>query len=630
MTDVDANYGSGAGERPASRDGRREDVADYEGRLVVMFGALALAARLVWVLAVPTHPVGDFAMYWESAGHLVEHGAFDPEFIYMPGYVVALAAVRWLGGGLFAAKLLGVAAGGLATAAVNGHAARQFDRRSAVAAGLLCALWPAGITVASVLGTDMPAAALLVTAAWLLLRDATARPVRAAVLFGLALGVAAYVRAVALPFALFSALIWIAVRAPWRRVVGCTALSCAVVFLLLVPWGLRNKARYGELFLTDSHGGHTALVGANPNTEGVYSRSLNLMFARGTGYALFAEPHRQADRAAYELARKWAAFEPDYAFGLLAAKADRLLTRERPLLYWPIYRQGVLDAESRAGFARHQAGLERLVDWFWYALVGAAVFGVVVAASRRKWEALAVLPMPLALAVLYVLFFAEVRYHLAIAVFLFPYAGLTWRWLTQTARDLAGRRLNVRGRRRLLREAIIGVVVTAALFIGWPRLVAAGAELRDRHRWAVSLCDIDGRDRLCAWRPTVPAPGEGPSGVRGVWNGFGLKVSTAMAAAATEIDVPAGRYRVTVTVDSDLSGQTPEIQVTLKARGDVLETAPLPPPTGNPSLRLSGVVEHLGGILRLEIGAARVWTAPSVFDLPPVWISDLKIEADVH
>ncbi len=630
MTEVDATNGSDAGERPASRDVRHEDPAAYEARLVVALAALALAARLVWVLAVPTHPVGDFAMYWESAGHLVEHGAFDPEFIYMPGYVVALAAVRWLGGGLFAAKLLGVAAGGLATAAVTGLAARLFDRRSAIAAGLLCALWPAGITVASVIGTDMPAAALLVTAAWLLLRDANARPVRAAVLFGIALGVAAYVRAVALPFALFSALLWIAVRAPWRRVVGCTTLSCAVVFLMLVPWGLRNEARYGELFLTDSHGGHTALVGANPNTEGVYSRSLNLMFARGTGYALFAEPHRQADRAAYELARKWAAFEPDYAFGLLAAKADRLLTHERPLLYWPIYRQGVLDAESRAGFARHQAALERLVDGFWYALVGAAVFGVVVAASRRKWEALALLSMPLALAVLYVLFFAEVRYHLAIAVFLFPYAGVAWRWLTQAARDLAARRLNVRGRRRLLREAVIGVVVTAALFVGWPRLIAAGAELRDRHRWAVSLCNIDGQDQLCAWRPTIPAPGEGPSGVHGVWNGFGLKVSTALAAAATEVDVPPGRYRVTVTADSDMAGQTPEIRVTLKARGELLQTVALPPPSGGAAARLLGVVEHLGGALRVEIVAERAWTTPSFFELPSIWISDLKIEADVH
>jgi hypothetical protein len=103
-----------------------------------------------------------------------------------------------------------------------------------------------------------------------------------------------------------------------------------------------------------------------------------------------------------------------------------------------------------------------------------------------------------------------------------------------------------------------------------------------------------------------------------------------MAAAATEVDVPPGRYRVTVTADSDIAGQTPEIQVTLKAHGDVLGTAPLPPPAGRPSQLLSGVVEHLGGTLRLEIGAERVWTTPSFFDLPAVWISDLKIEADVH
>ena len=448
--------------------GTRDEAAWPRGRAAswAALAALAVAVRLAWVLAVPTHPVGDFAMYWESAGYVVEHGALDPQFIYMPGYVLVLALVRALGGGLLAAKLLGVAVGGLATAAVTGIATRLFDRTSALAAGLLCALWPAGITVSSVVGTDMPAGALLVTAVWLLVRDAQGRPWRAAVLFGVVMGLAAYVRAVALPFVLFAAPFWWAVGAPWRRVVARTALSCAVAFLLLLPWGLRNQAVYGELFFTDSHGGHTALVGANPNTEGVYSRSLNRMFTAATGYELGEPPHRDADRAAYGLARQWTAFEPSYALGLLAAKADRLLTHERPLLYWPLYRQGVLDAETRAGFARHQAGLERLADAFWYALVAAAFVGLVVAASRRLWPALALLPLPLALAALYVVFFAEVRYHLAIAVFLFPYAGLAWRWLTQTLRDLAGRRLNERGRRRLVREALLALVVVVGLFVG--------------------------------------------------------------------------------------------------------------------------------------------------------------------
>jgi 4-amino-4-deoxy-L-arabinose transferase-like glycosyltransferase len=598
--------------------------------------ALAVAVRLAWVLAVPTHPVGDFAMYWESAAYLVEHGRLDPEFIYMPGYVAALALIQALGGGLFAAKLLGVAVGGLATASVTGLASRLFDRDSAfargsaLAAGLLCALWPAGIAVSSVTGTDMPAAAVLVLAVWLLVRDAFERPWRAAVLFGLVMGLAAYVRAVALPFVVFAAPLWWAVGAPWRRIAAYTALSCAVAFLVLLPWGLRNQAVYGELFLTDSHGGHTALVGANPNSEGVYSRSLNRMFTEATGYVMLEPPHRESDRAAYALAKRWAAFEPDYALGLLAAKADRLLTHERPLLYWPVYRQGVLAGDAQESFARHRVALERLTDGFWYALVAAALVGLVVASSRRLGVALALVPLPLALAALYVAFFAEVRYHLAIAVFLFPYAGLAWRWLLQGLRDLAGRRLNVRGRRRLLREALFALPVVVALFVGWPRLIAAGAELRDRHRWGVGVCHVEGQARLCAWRPTLPAAGEGPSAVRGVWDGVGLKLSTAMAATVTDVDVPPGRYHVSLLADTSRPGASPEIRLTLGARGSALREVTLPAPAGTPPQRIEGTVEHLGGLLDIEVKAERLWTTPTLYDLPPVWVSDLKIEAEVH
>jgi 4-amino-4-deoxy-L-arabinose transferase-like glycosyltransferase len=615
-----------------SRSERRALSRRTELRLALLSAGLAAAVRLVWVLAVPTHPVGDFAMYWEAADHLLSHGALDPEFIYMPGYVFALAAVRLFGGGLLAAKLLGVAAGALSAAAAAGLAGRLFDRTSAIAAGLLCALWPAGIAVSSVTGTDMPAGALLVAAFWLLVRDAREHPWRAALSFGVVLGLAAWVRAVALPLALLAAPAWIAVRASWADVARRTAVSCAVAFVVLLPWGIRNHARYGELFLTDSHGGHTALVGANPDTDGVYSRSLNRMFEAGTGYHLFAEPHRDADRAAYALARRWAAFEPTYALGLLPAKADRLLTHERPLLYWPLYRQGVLPQAEGAGrwFAVNRAGVERLVDVFWYALCAAALIGVVVSISRRNALALVVALVPLALSAIYVLFFAEARYHLAIAVFLFPFAGLACRWLVQSLRDLAGGRLNARGRRRMLREALPGALAVAALFLGWPRFVAAGVQMRDSHRWAVNVCTISGHTRLCEWRATIPAPGEGPSGVRGVWNGLGLKLSTALAAAATDVNLPPGRYRISVLADAARPAPAPEVRLDLQVNAHGIASAGLPLPTGSTPARLEGVVEHEGGNLRVEVHAERIWITPTAFDLPTLWISDLKIEAELH
>ena len=70
--------------------------------------ATGLGVRLAWVLAVPTVPVSDFAMYRESANYLSEFGHLDPGFIYMPGFVALLAGVKDGGATLLAQKLLGV------------------------------------------------------------------------------------------------------------------------------------------------------------------------------------------------------------------------------------------------------------------------------------------------------------------------------------------------------------------------------------------------------------------------------------------------------------------------------------------------------------------------------------------
>ena len=68
------------------------------------------------MLSVPTVPVSDFAMYRESANYLSEFGRLDHGFIYMPGFVALLAAIKNLGGDLLAQKLLGVFFGGLGAA----------------------------------------------------------------------------------------------------------------------------------------------------------------------------------------------------------------------------------------------------------------------------------------------------------------------------------------------------------------------------------------------------------------------------------------------------------------------------------------------------------------------------------
>jgi 4-amino-4-deoxy-L-arabinose transferase-like glycosyltransferase len=589
---------------------------------------LAVAVRVVWIRLVPTRPVGDFAMYIESARYLAEHRSLDSEFIYMPGYVAAVAVVDALGGGLFAIKMIGVVCGGVTTAAVFGTTQILFGRAAAILAGLLCALWPAGIAVASVTGTDMPAAALLSVAVWLLVRNAEERPLGAPAAFGFVLGLAAYVRAVALPLTVLALLHFRARGAQWIHAITRTAAACFVAFVVLLPWGIRNKLANGHFSLTDSHGGHTALVGANPNSDGRYSRSLNRLFAEVTGLSLFAAPHDASDRAAYGLAKDWTRVDTKYAAGLLAAKADRLLSHERPLLYWPLYRQSVLPEGSRAldWFTRHRTGVERVVDGFWYGVLGAIVIGLVAASLRRNWAALSLLPMPLALAALYTVFFAEARYHLAIVPLLFPFAGAGLVWLGEAANDLARRAIDRHRRPRLPLEAVCAALAVGALFWGWPRMLSAGERLRDQRRWAAATCTVDGGKRVCAFRPTLPAPGQGRSPVRGVWDGFGLRLTETSVAAAARVELPAGAYRITTQVEA--LGPRPD-RAAIELRAGTATIARAAWPAAAAPITLTGLAAHAGGKLRVEL-AARGEVASNTDGTPAIWISQIAVEPVRH
>ena len=155
---------------------------------------------------------------------------------------------------------------------------------------------------------------------------------------------------------------------------------------MLLPWGIRHVRQSGELYFTDDHGGITALIGANPNSEGTYTRALNRMFKDVTGRSVLDEPHRETDRAAYAIAREWLRFEPRYALGLATLKADRLFDPEHRLLYWSIFRPGVLVGRPAALFAAPpRRASSRFADGFGLAVAGLALAGIVAAVARRRW-----------------------------------------------------------------------------------------------------------------------------------------------------------------------------------------------------------------------------------------------------
>jgi hypothetical protein len=600
--------------------------------------ALAVALRVLWVLAVPTKPVGDFAMYVESAAHLVEHGAFDSEYVYMPGYIFLIAPVQALGGGWLATKLVGAVLGGLGAGAVYGiaRAIAGGSTRVALAAGLLYACWPAGIALASVTGTDMPAAVLLIVAAYFLVRFADSRPTLAAILFGVFTGFAATMRAVVVPLAALSVLVFRARGATWRASVKSTAIACLVAFLMLVPWAVRNRLRYGETFFTDSHGGLTALVGANPNTDGCYSRSLNRMFRDVTGFTLLAEPHRDADRVALAAAKTWIGYDPLFTVGLLASKAERLLVHERALLYWPLFRAGVLPPPYQAFFDRHRSTIEAAADAFWLCVLALALMGCAVAYSRRQWLALSLVPQAVALVLLYTAIFSEPRYRLPIFMLLLPLSTLALGWLWQTGRDLFRRTPPPAWKREAAWVTGLAVLVFAAA----PALAWAGGKLRQHHRWAVSECVVAGKPQFCPWR-TLDSAGDldGRPVVKGVWNGVGLALPRPVPGkipsitVETEFTLPPGDYTLSAALDMVPFDPTKEdASGSIWFSGNDQPIAPVVLLADVASASREGQpwawrapLHHTGGPLRLMV-RSELLSTPDPSSPTRLWLSDLRVE----
>jgi hypothetical protein len=576
---------------------------------------LATAARLLWVLSVPTVPVSDFAMYRESANYLSEFGRLDPGFIYMPGFVALLAAIKNLGGDLLAQKLLGVFFGALGAAGlfvvtwklVDRDADESVDGNPEVAparwrrlcpaphaalATVIYALWPAGVAMSSVVGTDVPAAALIVAALAILVAFGRTRPWTAALAFGAAMGLAAWVRAVALPLSALSLGYWLALRLRLGRALLLTAGGLAAALLILSPWAIRHLRQSGSLYFTDDHGGITALIGANPNSEGTYTRALNRLFKDVTGRNVLDEPHHTTDKAAYAIAREWTQFEPRYTLGMITLKADRLFDPEIRLLYWPIFRPGALVGPPAAWFAAHHDGIETIANAFGLAVVGLSLAGIAVALVRRRWTLLALLPFQLALASTYVIFFAEPRYRLPLEMLAFPFVALALGEIAALGRAMARRsRDHVIGASRALAPALVLVVLWR---IVWPALLDGGRALRAHHRWAATETAFqrpgETGTRLLLWRPTAPfsrtSPIEGaPSGLHLRLGGEGddARVQVRLGGgtvggggyllAMKIVDESAEPVRLSFADDQfDLSpGAAKEIEVRLRHGGGPLE-----------------------------------------------------------
>lgn len=253
-------------------------------RHVVSILAILLVVRVFAAILIAPDIVSDAQGYRESARRLIETGTFayplyednlwarsvggEPVFrddgrpafyatpsnaFVMPGYPVFLAAVwRATGFGTDPGMAVRVAQALLSvcTAALVYLIGRRVDKRTAVLALIVVALYPPFTLANSYLNMEALYGFLLTAAVYLMLRWYDKATWLRAASVGAVFGVGALVRPTALPWLLLAVVFVIACQSPrWRiRLLQGIAILLTAA-LLMSPWAARNHALYGKPLL---------------------------------------------------------------------------------------------------------------------------------------------------------------------------------------------------------------------------------------------------------------------------------------------------------------------------------------------------------------------------------------------
>jgi len=140
-------------------DNSRVNVKSYN-RLLGVILLIALIARLSWVLAVPTQPISDFKEYDRLAVGLLSGKGYvninsQPTAYRAPGYSFFVAGIYSIfGQHNIAIRLTQVMLGVLTCWLTYSIATELFDRRVALLAAFLIAIFPSLIAWTNILATE--------------------------------------------------------------------------------------------------------------------------------------------------------------------------------------------------------------------------------------------------------------------------------------------------------------------------------------------------------------------------------------------------------------------------------------------------------------------------------------------
>ena len=253
--------------------------------------AVAVVVRLVAAVRYSREPVGfhDPFFYRIAAAPIAEGRGYRSSFgeltaYYPPGYPHVLGSLQWIADTVGRPDaLVGIAVvfqallWGLVTWAAMATAARVWNRRVAVIAGGIVALWPNLILHSTVLLTETVYLALLSGLLLVVVVTAQTAPggtVRqllvGSVGAGTLLGSAALVRPQVLLLAPVLAAAPLVNGVDRRRALAVAGVMAVVCVWVIVPWTARNQSVFGEFVAISTNGGDNLCMGFHEGASGTF------------------------------------------------------------------------------------------------------------------------------------------------------------------------------------------------------------------------------------------------------------------------------------------------------------------------------------------------------------------------
>ena len=331
--------------------------AEFSARLILpLCLVVGVLVRIAVILGILVDPVSDAAWYFTRASELAQGLGYQergyPTAYWPVGYPAFLSGLFGLfGPSVLAAQVANVVLWAGTLVLLHDVVHRLTGRLAAAnLVALVYSIHLNAVGYSALLLTEPLYTFLLMLCGW---AAVALRGWRATVVCGVLLGLLTLIKAQTWPFGMLWAgaiLLFGKTESVVKRV-GCAGLLAALMFVVVLPWSMRNLQVFGSFVLVSTNGGISLAVANHPNSDGSDAWASN-PFRQQIGQSVADQVG--ADLRAKEITWRWIRENPVSFLNLAPRK-----------FFWAVLPDGESEWGFQAGYKdyeRHRTAF-RSVRW---------------------------------------------------------------------------------------------------------------------------------------------------------------------------------------------------------------------------------------------------------------------------